>query len=174
MGFLGWSLTVAGLLAGLATVATIVGCFVPRGHVAARTLTLRQSPEAVWGVVRDGPTWPAWWDLLKSVERRDGGGHELWNLNYKDGNRFALEVTESTAPWHLALRIDDVKKLFAGQWVYDIEAVDGGSRVTLTEHGEIANPFIRLMARMMMDPHMYIDKNLKALAGKFGETPVLN
>jgi hypothetical protein len=52
--------------------------------------------------------------------------------------------------------------------------VDGGSRVTLTEHGSINNPFVRLMAKLCMDPHTYIDKNLKALAGNFGETPVLN
>jgi hypothetical protein len=175
MGILGWSLTVVGLLAGAAGVATIAGCFVPRGHVAARTLTLRQPPEAVWGVLRDGESWPGWWDLLKSVRRQTAGdGHEQWDLDYKDGNGFVLGVDESTAPWRLALRIDDVKRLFEGRWEYDIAAVDGGSRVTLTEYGSINNPFVRLMAKLCMDPHMYIDKNLKALAGKFGETPVLN
>jgi hypothetical protein len=174
MGILGWSLTAVGLLAGLASVATIAGCLVPRGHVATRTLALRQSPESVWAVLRDGESWPSWWGLLKAVERQTEGGREQWRLDYKDGNRFVLDVVEATAPWHMALKIDDVKKLFEGRWVYDVDAVEGGSRVTLTEHGEITNPLIRLMARMMMDPHMYIDMHLKALAAKFGETPVLN
>lgn len=60
MGILGWSLTAVGLLAGTASVATVVGCFVPRGHIAFRTLTIRQSPEAVWGVLRNGESWPDW------------------------------------------------------------------------------------------------------------------
>jgi uncharacterized protein YndB with AHSA1/START domain len=175
MGILGWSLTTAGLLAGLVSVATIVGCFMPRRHVAARTLTLRQPPPAVWAVIRDGQTYPEWWGLIKSVTRLpDRDGKEVWQLDYKDGNRFELRVDEADEPRRLVLRIDDAKKLFEGTWDYALEpAGDGGSRLTLTEHGEINVPFVRLMARLLMSPHMYIDMHLKALAAKFGETPVL-
>jgi uncharacterized protein YndB with AHSA1/START domain len=175
MGILGWCLMVAGLLAGLVSVATIVGCFLPRGHMATRTLALKQPPEAVWTVLRTGEDYPKWWSIVKTVERQPGAdGRELWRLDYMDGNRFVLEVAEAASPSRLVMRIDDVNKLFSGQWDYALEPADGGSRVTLTERGEVANPLIRLMARLMMDPHMYIDVHLKALAAKFGETPVLH
>lgn len=173
-GILGWTLTVAGLLAGLVGVAAIAGCFIPRGHVAERSLTLRQPPSAVWAAIRDGEAYPQWWGLIKTVTRLpDRDRKEVWQLDYKDGSRFELRVEESAEPRRLVLRIDDAKKLFEGTWEYALEPADGGSRLTLTEHGEINVPFVRLMARLMMDPHTYIDMHLKALAAKFGETPVL-
>jgi hypothetical protein len=171
MGILGWSLTVAGLLAGLASTATIIGCFLPRGHVAARTLTLRQPPDVVWAVLRDGEGWAGWWDILKAVEQLpDKDGRPVWHFLYKDGNKFQIMLEEAAAPRRLVLRIDDESKLFDGSWSYAIAPADGGSAVTLTEDGNISNPFVRCMARLCMDPHMYIDMNLKALAAKFGET----
>ena len=174
MGVLGWGLTAAGLLAGLASVATIVGCFLPRGHVAARTLTLKQPPDAVWATLRAGEDWPGWWDILKAVERQpDQDGRPVWRFHYKDGNKFRIVVEEAAAPSSLVLRIDDEAKLFGGSWSYAIAPADDGSTVTLTEDGFISNPLVCCMAKLCMDPHMYIDMNLNALAGKFGETPVL-
>jgi hypothetical protein len=174
MGMLGWGLTIAGLLIGLVSLAAVVGCFVAPGHVATRTLTLKQSPEAVWGVVRSGESWPQWWDILKTAERLpDRDGQEVWRLVYKDGNKFQLRVETCEAPCHLALRIDDEGALFGGTWSYAIRRADGGSEVALTENGEIYNPVVRLMSKFLMDPHMYIDMHLKALAAKLGETAVL-
>src|SRR5436190_18072117 len=108
MGVLGWGLTAAGLLIGLVSLAAVVGCFVAPGHVATRTLTLKKSPAAVWGVVRSGDSWPQWWDILKTVERLpDQDGLEVWRLIYKDGNKFQLRVEQSEPPVRLTLRIDD-------------------------------------------------------------------
>ncbi len=175
MGILGWGLTVAGLLAGLLSVGAVVGCFIPLGHVVSRTLTLAQQPQAVWGALRDGPAWPQWWELLKTVERLpDRDGCEVWRVIYKDGNKFQLRVEEAAAPSKMVLRIDDEGALFGGTWSYVVEPAAGGARVTLTENGEIYNPLVRLIGKLCMDPHMYIDMHLKGLAARFGETPVLN
>ena len=60
-----------------------------------------------------------------------------------------------------------LKGPFRGRWEFDIVPREHGSTITITEHGEIPNPFFRFMARMFMDPAMYLELYLKALAKKF-------
>lgn len=56
-----------------------------------------------------------------------------------------------------------------GSWIYEIAPADGGSRVSVTERGWIANPIFRFMARVVFGYHGTLDSYLKALGRKFGE-----
>jgi uncharacterized protein YndB with AHSA1/START domain len=170
MGPVGWTLVVLGLLAGAISLATLIGALLPREHVASRRLNLAQSSQSVFDVLNDPLHYPEWWSLLKSVDALpDREGKRVVRVTYNDGNRFQLVFDEVASPTRLVVRIDDESKFFQGTWTYDIAPTEKACQITLTEHGEIPNPLIRLMARMMMNPTMYIDLHLNALAGKFGE-----
>jgi uncharacterized protein YndB with AHSA1/START domain len=162
---------VAGILAGIA----LLGCFLPRGHVASRSLRTRKPPEAVWEVVRDFAATPTWHPEVQRVERLpDHDGREVWRETDRRGYPLQLETVEAAAPHRLVRAIADEKGPFSGQWEFDIQpADDGGSRVTLTEQGQIPNPFFRFMFRMFMTPTWYLELYLKALAVKLGDEPVL-
>ena len=80
---------------------------------------------------------------------------------------------ETPTEIELVRTIADEKGPFRGRWEYDITAQEQGSKITITEHGEIPNPFFRFMARVFMDPAMYLELYLKALAKKFNEPAVL-
>jgi hypothetical protein len=58
---------------------------------------------------------------------------------------------------------------FSGVWTYEIEPVAAGSRVTITEDGEVFNPIFRLVARLFLGHHTTIDRCLEALGQRFGE-----
>ena len=81
-----------------------------------------------------------------------------------------LEVLESDPPRKMVTRIADPNLPFGGTWTYQIEETSKGSRITITENGEIYNPIFRTVARFFMGYHATMDGYLKALGEKFGET----
>ncbi|MBX7103094.1 MAG: SRPBCC family protein [Gemmataceae bacterium] len=168
MGWLGWMLTITGLLIGLVSLMTIVGVFIPRDHVATRSLTLSCPPADVYELWRKTDEWPTWWKLVKSVENLpDPEGRKAVRLTYVDKNCFDL-IVEEAPPHRMVTRIDDRNKMFEGTWTYEVEPTPTGCVVRLTERGTIPNPLIRTMARLMMNPAMYIEIHLKALAERCG------
>lgn len=175
-----WILGILGGLIGLvivfALVVTVVGTNQPKTHVAARSLEVKQTPEAIWAVITDHASEPAWQPYVQSVKRMpDRDGREVWEVKYKGAGNppMTLATTEKAPARRMVRTIDDAKKVFSGRWEFEIATSNGGSRVTITEHGEIPNPFFRGMWRLFSNPTMYIDMYLKALAGKFGEPPVI-
>jgi hypothetical protein len=57
---------------------------------------------------------------------------------------------------------------FGGRWIYELEAVPGGTRLTVTEEGWIRNPLFRAMGHAMgLD--RTIKGYLRSLGRRFGE-----
>lgn len=172
MGWLGWTLTILGLISGILSVCAIVGLFVPRDHAASRELSLNLPPAEVFSLLRNLNGWPSWWKLVSQVDMLpDRDGRPAYHLTYTNGNRFDLVVAEDSSPQKFITRIDDVNNMFHGSWTYELSQTADGCRVRLTEHGSIPNPLVRFMARMMMDNSQYISWHLSAVANHFGESP---
>jgi hypothetical protein len=163
-----WFLIVVGVLAALLAVAWIAGSLLPRNHVATSRITLSQSPDSVWTVVRDPSaligTWP---DLAEARRVDDPGGREVWAEKVSGFDmRFIIE--ESTPPSRLVSRIDAAPEaVFGGRWVYELAPAGTGTTVTVTEEGWVANPIFRLISRLN-GQHGSIDGYLAALGRKLG------
>jgi hypothetical protein len=175
-----WVLGIIGTLAAVvflfAMFVTLVGSRQPASHTVSRALLLKQPPEAVWAVVSDLGGQTAWQPFLQHVKRLpDRDGKETWEVKNKGAGAppMTLVVTEKTPPRRLVGTIDDAKKVFSGRWEFELSPVEGGSRVAVTEHGTIPNPFFRGMFKLFGRPDQYIVQYLKALAGKFGEPAVI-
>jgi uncharacterized protein YndB with AHSA1/START domain len=132
---------------------------------------LKQTAGAVWQVITDYASVPAWHPYVRKVERLpDKNGHEIWKETYPDNYGLILETTETTAPARLVRTIADEKGPFAGRWEFTLTATDTGCRLSITEFGDIANPFFRVMFRTGgMKPEVYLEMYLIALAKRFGE-----
>lgn len=163
-----------GVLAGVLVVIGLVGLMLPKAHRVARSVALKQTPEAVWQVISDFANAPAWHKGIEKVERLpDKDGHEVWRETFSGGYPMRLETLQATPPRRLVRAIADEKGPFAGRWELDVAPTETGSHVTIVEHGEVANPFFRVMARLFMHPAIYIEIYLKALAGKFNESATI-
>src|SRR5436309_609147 len=78
-----WILVSILLIAGIFAAIFLVGAMLPRSHQVTRTLALHQTAEAVWQVVTDYATVPAWHVHILRVERLpDQNGHEVWKETY--------------------------------------------------------------------------------------------
>jgi uncharacterized protein YndB with AHSA1/START domain len=160
LGIIGVVIVVIGI-AGFA-----VGSVMPQNHTASRTIHLSQPPERVWAVITDVPAFPSWRKDIAAVQQlppRDG--KMAWREVSRNRDALTFEAVTSEPPKHLVTRIADKGLPFGGSWDYVIVPDGAGSRITITENGEIYNPIFRIVARAM-GYTATIDAYLEALAAK--------
>lgn len=161
------------LLALIGGVA-VIGWLVPVEHVASSTAYYHQPQEAIWHTITDFEGGPTWRSAVKSVKRLpDRNDYPVW-VETNDFGDMPIEVVEATPPERWVTRITDPNLPFGGTWTFEIAVTQGGSTLTITERGEVYNPFFRFFARFVSGYHATLDTYLKDLGRKFGEnvTPV--
>lgn len=166
-----WLLIFIGAIAGIFAVAYGIGSTIPTEHVASRTAKFDQPPEKIWETITNFEAAPTWRKDLTAVKRLpDRNGNPVWKETGGYGE-MSYEIVEFEPPHKLVTVIADDEELpFGGSWTYEIEeTATGGSRVTITENGEIYNPIYRFMAKTIFGYHATIENYLQALAAKFGE-----
>jgi hypothetical protein len=162
------------VLVGILVLICAIGILLPRYHQVRRRVEIKQTPETVWQTLTDFAAVPGWHAQILKVERMDDrDGHEVWRETLQGEYTMTMETTEATPPRRLVRHIADEKGPFAGRWEFDLTPTTDGCRVTITEFGDIANPFFRCMARLLMNPALYLEMYLAALAKKFGEEPAI-
>ncbi len=163
---------VIGLIAGLALLAgviALIGSRLPKAHSASRTILLHQSPGQVYAVVRDFPSAPTWRTDLKRVEvEPQAGGLVHFREEGKHG-AVNFELAEDVPAKRMVTRILDTDLGYSGKWTYVFTAENGGTRVTITEDGEVSNVLFRFMSRYVFGQTATMEAYLSSLAKRFGE-----
>jgi hypothetical protein len=80
-----------------------------------------------------------------------------------------MEQMEAIPAKRLVGRISDKSLPFGGGWTYELQPLDGGTRLTITETGIVRNPIFRFVSRFVMGHSATLDKYLTFLGQKFGE-----
>jgi Polyketide cyclase / dehydrase and lipid transport len=163
-----WLWIVLGALGFFLAAAAL--CFVnglryPRGHEETRSRDVTLSPEEVWAKVTDFTHLPAWQPWYTKVEllRGDGGLGAVWRHVEKGGQSLDLEVTTWEPPRRLVTTIANPNLPFRGSWTFEIEPTAVGSRVTITEKGEIPNPILRTLWHLFKPVKSSAERYLDAL-----------
>jgi len=165
-----WILIIVGGLFSVVVLVIGMGALMPREHMASSSITLHQPPDSIWPVVRDLGATPEWWsDITSSEPAPQSGEGERWIQKTKTGTT-PLVIVREDPPRLLRTRIDmPDDAAFGGTWTYEIEPVNGGSRVTITEDGFINNLLFRFMANTVFSLHGTMDGYLRALGRRYGE-----
>ncbi len=121
-----WVIRVMVSLVALVGVVVIVGYFLPVAHEASRTAEFTNPPEAVYALLSDLQNYPSWWPE----------------------NEVKVEVVEAVPPTKLVTRIVG-ETAFGGTWTMAIMPTSSGSRLTITERGEVYNPIFRTLSRFV-------------------------
>ena len=158
------------VVVGLGVVVVLVGLMLPVKHEATVSAVVPAAPEAVWTVLTDPASYPKWRGDVTSVEMLPAdSGQVAWREQGKNGAiSYATELTE--APRRLVTRITDKSLPFGGTWEYVVSPDGAGSRVQITEHGEVYNPVFRFVSRFIMGHTATASAYLKALGARFGAT----
>jgi hypothetical protein len=141
-----WLLFVVVGVVVLVAIVAAVGATLPRDHKASRTLRVKRAPADVWPVITSAMS----------------------------ASDVPVDVLENTPPSRLVTRVKAAEKNFGGTWTIVVAPEPGGSAVTITEEGWVANPIFRFVSRYVIGHHATMDRILRQLARALGEEPALS
>ena len=153
----------------LAAVVALVGSRLPKDHTASRSIVLHQSQQQVYDVVRDFQSVPSWRSDVKSIEVKNQPNGKIHFREESSQGTVNYEVVEDIPGQRLVTRILDTDLGYSGRWTYQFIPEAGGTRVTITEDGEVSNVLFRFMSRYVFGHTATMDSYLTSLAKRFGE-----
>ena len=162
-------LWVVGVVVVLLATVLIVGMLLPRQHTVTETRTVAGDPERVWAVitaVEDFPSWRGDVDRVEVLSERQGD--KTWSEHSSSGP-MTYRVTESTPFHRWTVEIADEDLGFGGTWTWELVARPPSTVITLTEQGEVHNPFLRFVSHFFMDEQETITRYLDALESRMAE-----
>ena len=165
-----WILRILSILIILIVLSFVIGFALPANTKHTRTITLQQTPDAIFAVLADVQKFPEWNRNMQKIEMLPPtGGKETTRQTFKGNMVMTIVTSESDPPKYLVRSMGDVGGPFVGNWTYEISPAADGSDVVLKEHSEIKNPFFRVMV-YIFGPTKYMDEHLVDLAKRLGET----
>ena len=156
--------------AALVAVAWIIGMSLPQNHTVSRSARFAAAPETIWATLVDVSSYPEWRSGVDTVILLDGTENRLAWQESMGGDRLSFDADTTQRPKHLQSRITDTGIEFGGSWDYVIEPDGEGTRLTITENGEVYSPLFRFMSRYVMGHGSTIERYLSDLAARLGET----
>ena len=162
-----WIVWIVAAIAIAAALVVIIGYSLPKGHSATRAARVALPPDAAYALLIDVDGYPSWRPGVKALTRQpDRDGRPAWTEDVS-GMKIPLHFERMERPSLIVARIADPSLPFGGTWTYRIAPVAGGSEVSITEDGEVYNPFFRFMSRFVVGHTATLDefvKNLEARA----------
>lgn len=129
---------VVALLAVVGIVA-LIGYFLPVNHEATRSAEFNKPPTEVFALIADLSNYNRWWPEGETK----------------------VAVVESVPPTRFVTKIVD-ETAFGGTWTMEIVPTPTGSRLTITERGEIYNVIFRTLSRFVFGYTRTMDSCLTA------------
>jgi uncharacterized protein YndB with AHSA1/START domain len=164
-----WILWIIGGLVALGLVIYVIGLLLPQSHVASASARFAAKPDALWASLTDVAAFPQWRRDVTRVEiLPDENGQRGWREYGRQGT-VTYRVVESVPPQRLVSRIADERLPYGGTWTYELAPAGDGTRLTITERGEIYNPVFRFVARFVMGHTATMNGVLRALGARHGE-----
>jgi Polyketide cyclase / dehydrase and lipid transport len=156
------ALVILGALVILIAIVTIIGYSLPKAHVASRDRTLAATPERLFATLQEVEKFPQWRSDVKSVEVLARTPALRWREHGSNG-AMTFEVQDVRPPMRLVGRIADTSLAFGGSWTYAFQPEGTGTRLSITENGEVYNPIFRFMSRFVFGHTATIDRYLADL-----------
>jgi hypothetical protein len=134
---------IAASLIAVAGIVALIGFFLPANHEASRSAEFSKPPDVVWALIANPNSYREWWE----------------------GAEVKTAVVESVPPTRLVTKIVDETQ-FGGTWTFEIAPTPTGSRLTITERGEIYNVIFRALAKYAFGYTGTMDSFLEAAKKK--------
>jgi hypothetical protein len=133
-----WCAIAAGVVAGVIGVMYVVGMTLPVKHQVAKSEAFAMPAPALWN------------QAVITFHRTNDGSYA---------------IIDSTPPSRFVTRIIRKDLPFGGTWTYEFVPHGAGTTLTITERGEVYNPFFRFVSRFIVGQEGSIDRYFTALRG---------
>ena len=160
-------LITVGVLLTIVIVAVVVGYALPVAHTASLRKVLPQPPDRVYAALTDVQRFPQWRKDVTEVQVLASAPAIRWLEKGSNGD-ITFEFTEVQPPTRLVSRIADRNLPFGGTWTYELVPDGAGTRLTITENGEVYNPLFRFVSRFVFGHTATMKQFLEDLATHLG------
>ena len=156
------------VLVAIAAVVTAIGWRLPVRHRVEREAVFPIAREGLFALLSDVERFAEWRSGMKRVERRPAvDGRARWLEAGGDGE-ILYELVESVPGERLVTRIADPRLPFGGTWTYELADAElggagRGTRLRITEDGEVFNPVFRFISRFVFGHGRTIERYLADL-----------
>lgn len=133
-----WILFVMGAIAAVVIALLVGGLVTPREYTVTRSALLPFAPEQVWSA-------------LQTIIAASG------QLELRE------EPSSDAVPSRITARLIADDQSDVGAWTWTLLQEDAATRVTLTEHGDIANPIARIVRAQLGGHHKNVERHLQEL-----------
>jgi uncharacterized protein YndB with AHSA1/START domain len=155
-------------LVSLVVLVAIIGWLLPVAHVASRSAAIGRPPAEVYALVADVGAYAQWWPDISRVEMLPAEPGVVRFREHMTTGPVVMEVAETLPPQRFATRIADPDQPFGGTWTFEIAPEAVGSRLTITERGEVYNPIFRFLSRFVFGYTATMDSFLHAATARLG------
>ena len=160
-----WMLYLGVVFALLILIAVAIGYWLPVAHVSSAEATFERQPAEVFDAIADVKRYVEWRPDVSRVEVLSSEPRFRWKESGSNGD-ITFEVDEATAPARMRTRIADRSLPFGGSWTYEVTPSGSGTRVRITEHGEVYNPVFRVLSRFVFGHTATTERFLRNLGEK--------
>ncbi len=159
-------------IAALLLIAFGVGYRLPQQHTATREREYAATPERVYAEIATPSQYARWRSGVQSVEMLpDSGGMKRFREIAMDGTT-TYEIEQQVPGRRFVTRIADDGLPYGGAWIFDLSPTPGaGTKVSITEEGEVYNAFFRFVSRYVIGHTRGLDKYLDDLDKRLGSGP---
>jgi hypothetical protein len=157
------------VVVALVLAVIIIGAALPKNHVVSRYVILRRPPGEVYETVRNFSAAPGWRPDLERVEMIPIGNDQVRFREHGKQGAVTYDLIEDRPNEKIATRIADQDLGYSGAWTYTFQTEAGGTRLEITEAGEVSNILFRFMSRFVFGHAGTMEKYLAALGRKFGQ-----
>jgi uncharacterized protein YndB with AHSA1/START domain len=164
-----WLEIAVGIVVALVACVVVAGNVVPRAHVTSVRVVLTRPPAEVFAALADPAGQRAWRGDLRAVEMLPPQDGKVVFRETTSMGKVRYVVDESVENRRRVTRILDEDLGYRGRWVFDLAPEGAGTRLTVTEEGEVTSFVFRALSPLF-SKSATIEAFLRALAAKFGET----
>jgi hypothetical protein len=140
-----------------------VGYILPVKHQAIREAEFKASPARIWLLISNFSETPKWRSDVKSAQPVNQNNEELWKEVDSHGHEILYRTLESIPEKRMTRQIASKSLPFGGSWTFEISPSPSGSRVKITENGEVYNPIFRFVSRFVFGHSATLEKYLASL-----------
>jgi uncharacterized protein YndB with AHSA1/START domain len=146
-------------IVGIIGIAVFVGYLLPVQHTASRAEKINAPVSNIWSAITSIEKYSEWKPDVKHTEKSGA----IWKEVNLSGEEVEYEILEEIPEQRLVTKIATKGLPYGGTWTFQLVKEGGVSTLTITENGEVYNPFFRFMSKYVFGHEATLTKYLEAL-----------
>ena len=153
-------------------VVFLIGWRLPESHEVSVERDYAAAPERVYQEISSPKEYPRWRSGVQKVDMLEATDDRLERFKeYALGDEVTYVIEEKVPGQRFVTTIADKDLPYGGTWIFEMTPLATGTRLRITEEGEVYNPFFRFVSRFILGHTRSIETYHSDLEKRLGGPP---